>query len=271
MGAGVLLRLMNPAEPHAVSAPLRWATAVGIAAVMVVLAERLIPLRGLSREKWVWRYRRQRRLPALDPAILVQGAASAAVGAFLGAASGHSLVAVVGMSVAVAAARLGVGWARGWGSDLPRLLAAGRTRALVENLAGLQDTELVSDLLVMNWLRGSSRKRWGCGARGTSLTVLGLRRLWRRGYVLYFAAAVAAWQVTLAPAYGEWGRAATVLAWGIVCAAVYRATDFTRVARFSTARFSVARFPVAWGICAPAWAWGRPPMGRGPKARRRWR
>ncbi|MEK0373390.1 hypothetical protein WNN43_00005, partial [Corynebacterium mastitidis] len=91
LGAGALVQASLPADPHAVAAPVRWASAAALCAVLLVLAERLVPLRGLSRERWVWRYRRRRRLPGVDRAMLVQVALSAVAGAFLGAAAGHGL------------------------------------------------------------------------------------------------------------------------------------------------------------------------------------
>ncbi|WPF66568.1 MULTISPECIES: hypothetical protein [unclassified Corynebacterium] len=273
LGAGVMVRAMNPLEPYAVPASWRWAAAVSIGAVLVVLAERLTPLRGISRERWVWRYRLARRLPGIDRAVMVQGAASAVVGAFLGAVTGYSFLAVIGASAGFMVTRLVVGWARGRGSDLPGLLEAGRTRSLVENLAGLQDTELVSDLMVMNWLRGRSRagrekdrragaepvalgapRRRALGLLGV-LGILGARRLWRRGYVLSFAGVVVAWQVALAQAYGAWGRLITVVAWGIVCAAVYRATNFSRVTRALVTPWGYMLACVGLGIAVyAAWA-----------------
>ncbi|WP_018118426.1 hypothetical protein [Corynebacterium mastitidis] len=265
LGTGALVQASLPADPHAVAAPVRWASAAALCAVLLVLAERLVPLRGLSRGRWVWRYRRRRRLPGVDRAMLVQVALSAVAGAFLGAAAGHGLTPAAYAAAATAAARIAVGVACGRGREVPGLLAAGRTRALMEGIAGLQDTELVSDLLVMNWLRGSARRsgvaprRRGSvwAARGTGPWALGLRRLRRRGYLPWAAAAVLIWQLGLAPAYGGRGVLVTAVAWGFVCAAAYRAADFGRLGVASPAR---------WGYlvaCAVAGAVVLAAQGRG--------
>ncbi|KQB87473.1 hypothetical protein [Corynebacterium lowii] len=250
---GIFVRGVQPGDSgEIVAAPLRWAAVLAVAVLLLVLAERLVPLRGISQEKWVWHYRPRARLPRTDSVTAIHLGISAVVGAFLGAAAGHSLWAAGAMAVAAVVARGMVGYVRARGDDLPTLLRAGRTRKLMENLSGLQDTEVVADLLAIHWLRG--RSRWGSGAgsragwrrgaarggsRGGSATPLGLawRRLWRRSYLLLGALAVLIWHCALAPAYGAGGAFITVAAWGFLCAGVYRAADFRRMGVDSASRW----------------------------------
>lgn len=194
------------------------ATAALVALILAAwLLEKLMPLRALTEERWVYRERPRHRLRGFDQESLLQIGLFALIGAVLGLSVGWPLV---GLAVAIALRiRLGVRGSR----RLPALLKAGRTRLIGMSAWFVQDSEVVADSLAANW------ENWRGREPTDRLTVLFLRRVRRRSYLPTIAVTILTATIALAGSLDKFGIVAYLIAWAILGAALYRCAEFSRV------------------------------------------
>lgn len=222
--------------------------AVGSALMSLVLAaflmEKLLPLRALTEHQWAYKQRPRARLWVIDQDATIQVFLFGGTGAFLGQAIGFP---VLGMVLAVML-RVGIGLRVRL--TLPVLLRGGRTRIIGTAALYVQDSEQVADALSVNW--GGSLS----GAPTGNLTVLFLRRLQRRSYLLFMGLLVLTSTIALAGVLGWLGIVAFAVAWGVVGAGVYRCAEFSRLGVDSKLPIVVIILHAVVGAISAAVVWG---------------
>ena len=182
---------------------VRVLCAVAALVLLVVIAERMMPLRSVSRDRWEWDLRPAGRFPRIDRA----GWTQIAVFTVCGAGIGGVLRYLVGVR------RL---------RRLPVVLGSGTTRTMTAVSPTVFDSESAADIYAATWLKDapviSSR-------RGRQrLPALMVRRVMRSGYIPLLHLVVALLAVAVVPYGGVVGHALLVLAWSVLASAVWRAT-----------------------------------------------
>ena len=198
------------------------AAAVAALLLVVLIAERMLPLRAVERDVWEWRLRPTGRFPSLDEFSRWQVATFGVLGAVLGYGTvpSHAGIAVVFAALLAMGARLLVGVRR---VRLPEILDNGTTRVMFTMSSVVNDSELSADIYAAAWLR---KTKVSAGRiRGPVPLVLMWRRLRRRLYIplLFLVTALAA--VALGPEPGPWAQTGLIVAWGVLASAVWRATQ----------------------------------------------
>ena len=193
------------------------AAAVAALLLVVLIAERMLPLRAVERDVWEWRLRPTGRFPSLDEFSRWQVATFGVLGAVLGYGTvpSHAGIAVVFAALLAMGARLLVGVRR---VRLPEILDNGTTRVMFTMSSVVNDSELSADIYAAAWLR---KTKVSAGRiRGPVPLVLMWRRLRRRLYIplLFLVTALAA--VALGPEPGPWAQTGLVVAWGVLASAV---------------------------------------------------
>lgn len=177
--------------------------AVAALTLLVVIAERMMPLRSVSRDRWEWDLRPAGRFPGIDRA----GWAQVAVFTVCGAGIGGVLRYLLGARRP---------------RRLPVVLGSGTTRTMTAVSPTVFDSESAADIYAATWLKDApviSARR-----RRPSLPVLMVRRVLRRGYIPLFFLVVTLFAVAVVPYAGTVGRVLLVLAWSVLASAVWRAT-----------------------------------------------
>lgn len=182
---------------------VRVLCAVAALVLLVVIAERMMPLRSVSRDRWEWDLRPGGRFPRIDRAGWTQVAVFTVCGAGIGGV----------LRYLVGARRP---------RRLPVVLGGGTTRTMTAVSPTVFDSESAADLYAATWLKDAPVRS---GRRGTlTLPVLMLRRVLRRGYVPLLFVVVALAAVSVVPYTGIVGRVPVVVAWSVLASAVWRAT-----------------------------------------------
>jgi hypothetical protein len=177
----------------------------GLAAVviLVIVAERMFPLRSVGRDRWEWELRPAGRFPRIDRAGWAQVVAFTVLGAGVGGLL-----------------RLAVGLRRP--RRLSAVLANGTTRAMTTASHQLFDSESAANIYAATWLRDAPvRSR---PVRGPVLPALMLRRIIRRGHIPLLFVTVAFVAAAVGDAAGVVGRSLLVLVCAVLASAVWRAT-----------------------------------------------
>ena len=177
----------------------------GLAAVviLVIVAERMFPLRSVGRDRWEWELRPAGRFPRIDRAGWAQVVAFTVLGAGVGGLL-----------------RLAVGLRRP--RRLSAVLANGTTRAMTTASHQLFDSESAANIYAATWLRDAPvRSR---PVRGPVLPALMLRRIIRRGHIPLLFVTVALVAAAVGDAAGVVGRSLLVLVCAVLASAGWRAT-----------------------------------------------
>ncbi|WP_297005210.1 hypothetical protein [uncultured Corynebacterium sp.] len=171
--------------------------------LLVVIAERMMPLRSVSRDRWEWDLRPGGRFPAVDRA----GWTQIAVFTVFGAGIGGLLRYIVGVRKP---------------RRLPVVLAGGTTRTMTAVSPTVFDSESAADIYAATWLKDAPVRSVRRAA--PVLPMLMLRRVLRRGYVPLLFLVVALLAAAVVPYTGIVGRVLLALAWSVLASAVWRAT-----------------------------------------------
>ena len=147
------------------------AAAVAALLPVVLIAERMLPLRAVERDVWEWRLRPTGRFPSLDEFYRWQVATFGVLGAVLGYGTvpSHAGIAVVVAALLDMGARLLVGVRR---VRLPEILDNGTTRVMFTMSSVVNDSELSANTYAAAWLRNS---RVSAGRTGRRLACPGVR------------------------------------------------------------------------------------------------
>ncbi|GEM_PF-3960293 len=128
------------------------AAAVAALLLVVLIAERMLPLWAVERDVWEWRLCPTGRFPSLDEFSRWQVATFGVLGAVLGYGTvpSHAGIAVVVAALLVMGARLLVGVRR---VRLPEILDNGTTRVMFTMSSVVNDSELSANIYAAAWLR----------------------------------------------------------------------------------------------------------------------
>lgn len=171
--------------------------------LLVIIAERMMPLRSVSRDRWEWDLRPAGRFPRIDRA----GWTQVAVFTVCGAGIGGVLRYLVGARKP---------------RRLPVVLGSGTTRTITAVSPTVFDSESAADIYAATWLKDAPVIS---ARRGRpSLPVLMVRRVLRRGYIPMLFLVVTLLAVAVVPYAGTVGRVLLVLSWAVLTSAVWRAT-----------------------------------------------
>lgn len=198
---------------------VRGVCAVLAVVVLIAVAERLIPLRAVERDRWEWHYRPRGQFPGIDSFSRRQVALFGGVGLLLGYAVADISGALVA-GVVVAAARWIVGTTGPW--RLPRTLDNGTTRAMLAASSGLFDSESAANIYAAGWLRKARVRGRGVGA--PRLLNLMLVRVRRRTYIPLLFLVTALLGVATVPVFGPYAAFSVLVGWTVLASAVWRAT-----------------------------------------------
>lgn len=176
---------------------------VGIVLLLAILAERMAPLRSVDRDRWEWEYRPARRFPGIDRDGWLQVLVFTVFGFGIGGVFRYAL---------------GVARPR----RLATVLSNGVTQSMTRVTLMFFNTELASNIYAASWLRNAKVKERPFAQ--TSLPVLMLRRLVRRGYIPLLFVAIALAEFSVVPLIGNGGRTLVLLCWAVLASAVWRAT-----------------------------------------------
>lgn len=219
--------------------------------ILVGVAERIMPLRAVERDRWEWNFRPQRRFPDTDKVSIRQAGLFGALGLLAGYAVAGFVGAVTGGAVALAV-RWFVG-VRG-PARLPRTLDNGTTRAMFSASSMLFDSELAANIYAAGWLRNTAvRAR---PVRGPTLPALMVRRVLRRGYIPALFLVTALLGVVAVPGYDDVARIILLVTWGVLASAVWRATRLGVVGELRW-RWAILAVVTVTGI-GVQWLWGVP-------------
>ncbi|MDK8818805.1 MULTISPECIES: hypothetical protein [unclassified Corynebacterium] len=176
---------------------------VGIIFLLVIIAERMAPLRSVDRDRWEWEYRPARRFPGIDRDGWLQVLVFTVFGFGIGGVFRYVL---------------GVARPR----RLATVLSNGVTQSMTRVTLMFFNAELASNIYAASWLRNATIKERPFVR--TSLPALMLRRLVRRGYIPLLFVAVALAEFSVVPLIGNGGRTLVLLCWAVLASAVWRAT-----------------------------------------------
>ncbi|WP_070833562.1 hypothetical protein [Corynebacterium sp. HMSC073H12] len=176
---------------------------VGIVLLLAILAERMAPLRSVDRDRWEWEYRPARRFPGIDRDGWLQVLVFTVFGFGIGGVFRYVL---------------GVARPR----RLATVLSNGVTQSMTRVTLMFFNAELASNIHAASWLRNAKVKERPFAQ--TSLPVLMLRRLVRRGYIPLLFVAIALAEFSVVPLIGNGGRTLVLLCWAVLASAVWRAT-----------------------------------------------
>lgn len=176
---------------------------VGIVLLLAILAERMAPLRSVDRDRWEWEYRPARRFPGIDRDGWLQVLVFTVFGFGIGGVFRYVL---------------GVARPR----RLATVLSNGVTQSMTRVTLMFFNAELASNIYAASWLRNAKVKERPFAQ--TSLPVLMLRRLVRRGYIPLLFVAIALAEFSVVPLIGNGGRTLVLLCWAVLASAVWRAT-----------------------------------------------
>lgn len=176
---------------------------VGIVLLLAILAERMAPLRSVDRDRWEWEYRPARRFPGIDRDGWLQVLVFTVFGFGIGGVFRYVLGVVRPRRLAT-------------------VLSNGVTQSMTRVTLMFFNAELASNIYAASWLRNAKVKERPFAQ--TSLPVLMLRRLVRRGYIPLLFVAVALAEFSVAPLIGKGGRTLVLLCWAVLASAVWRAT-----------------------------------------------
>jgi hypothetical protein len=198
---------------------VRVVCAVVALVLLTAVAERMLPLRAVERDRWEWGHRPRGTFPGIDTVGVRQ------VGAFgaTGVLTGYLLAGIPGAVVTgplVAALRwvAGVRHAR----RLPRMLDDGITRAMFSASPMLFDSESAANIYAAGWLRNATvRAR---PVRGPVLPTVMVRRICRRSYIPALLAVVTLLGIVAAPGSAPVTRTVVLVLWAVLASAAWRAT-----------------------------------------------
>lgn len=176
---------------------------VGIIFLLVIIAERMAPLRSVDRDRWEWEYRPARRFPGIDRDGWLQVLVFTVFGFGIGGVFRYVL---------------GVARPR----RLATVLSNGVTQSMTRVTLMFFNAELASNIYAASWLRNATIKERPFVR--TSLPALMLRRLVRRGYIPLLFVAVALAEFSVVPLIGNGGRTLVLLCWAVLASAIWRAT-----------------------------------------------
>ncbi|MFW9252880.1 hypothetical protein ACOI9A_02590 [Corynebacterium amycolatum] len=176
---------------------------VGIIFLLVIVAERMAPLRSVDRDRWEWEYRPARRFPGINRDGWLQVLFFTIFGFGIGGVFRYVL---------------GVARPR----RLATVLSNGVTQSMTRVTLMFFNAELASNIYAASWLRNAKVKERPFAQ--TSLPVLMLRRLVRRGYIPLLFVAIALAEFSVVPLIGNGGRTLVLLCWAVLASAVWRAT-----------------------------------------------
>lgn len=176
---------------------------VGIVLLLAIRAERMAPLRSVDRDRWEWEYRPARRFPGIDRDGWLQVLVFTVFGFGIGGVFRYVL---------------GVARPR----RLATVLSNGVTQSMTRVTLMFFNAELASNIYAASWLRNAKVKERPFAQ--TSLPVLMLRRLVRRGYIPLLFVAIALAEFSVVPLIGNGGRTLVLLCWAVLASAVWRAT-----------------------------------------------
>lgn len=163
----------------------------------------MAPLRSVDRDRWEWEYRPARRFPGIDRDGWLQVLVCTVFGFGIGGVFRYVL---------------GVARPR----RLATVLSNGVTQSMTRVTFMFFNAELASNIYAASWLRNAKIKERPFVR--TSLPVLMLRRLVRRGYIPLLFVAVALAEFSVVPLIGNGGRTLVLLCWAVLASAVWRAT-----------------------------------------------
>ena len=176
---------------------------VGIIFLLVIVAERMVPLRSVDRDRWEWEYRPARQFPGINRDGWLQVLFFTILGFGIGGVFRYVL---------------GVARPR----RLATVLSNGVTQSMTRVTLMFFNAELASNIYAASWLRNATIKDRPFVR--TSLPALMLRRLVRRGYIPLLFVAVALAEFSVVPLIGNGGRTLVLLCWAVLASAVWRAT-----------------------------------------------
>jgi hypothetical protein len=187
--------------------------------ILVAVAERMLPLRAVERDRWEWGYRPRGMFPGVDTVGVRQ------VGFFgvTGLVTGYLLAGIPGALVTgalVTASRWAAGVRRH--HRLPGMLESGVTRAMFSASPMLFDSESAANIYAAGWLRNATiRAR---PVRGPVLPTLMVRRICRRSYIPALLVVVTLLGIVAVPVSEPFARVVVLLLWAVLASAAWRAT-----------------------------------------------
>lgn len=171
--------------------------------LLVIIAERMMPLRSIGRDRWEWDLRPAGRFPGIDRAGWIQVVVFTVAGAGVGG--------VLRYLAGVRKPR-----------RLSTVLGGGVTRSMTAASSTVFDSESAADIYAATWLRDAPvRAR---ALRGPTAPALMVRRVLRRGYIPALFLVTVLLTVAVVPYTGVAGRTVAVLVWAVLASAVWRAT-----------------------------------------------
>lgn len=176
----------HSAPPTAVT-PSHIAAGVFTIVASSFLIERLIPLRALSKENWIYKSRPQHRLPRYDFHSLIQLVLAGLMGLLFGIVLNYPLLFSLGT---VFVRSLPLIFVR---NRIPVLLKAGQTRLVGTAAWSVLDSEIISSSLALNWLPTITQPK----DLQSNVIVVFFRRLRRRSYLLFTAVILISSAITL--------------------------------------------------------------------------
>lgn len=189
-------------------------------AILIGVAERILPLRAVERDRWEWHYRPQRMFPGIDSFSVRHVALFGGLGLLTGYVLAEVIGAVIG-GILVAATRWIVGVIPR--QRLPRTLDNGTTRAMFSASSMLFDSESAANIYAAGWLRNATIHPRP--VRGPILPALMIRRVCRRSYIPALFLVTVLLGYAAVPAFDNGARIAVLLAWAVLSSAVWRATS----------------------------------------------
>lgn len=179
--------------------------AASMAAIILLssVAERMFPLRSVSRDRWEWDLRPSKMFPGIHSSGWLQIAVFSVVGLGIGG--------IIRFVMGIVPPR-----------RLPEVLGNGVTRTMTLTSPILFDSERSSEIYSASWLRSSSivTRRL---LRPKVLSLM-LRRIRRRGYLPILMVVVSLLWFSVGPVCGLFGRVVFLIGWGVISSAVWRAT-----------------------------------------------
>lgn len=200
-----------------------------VALCLLVVSERMLPLRSMDEADWVYKYRVLGRLPAAGEVALLQCAVFFILGLLLGVAAHASLPWGLACAVALAGLRWLCGFRR---VRAPHdLLQSGVSITSFKVSSFALDSELASDLATLAWMRG--RKQQAFSRWGAFELYLMLSRIRRRSFSLWLLAAVLAAGLLFLPYFGKWAFVVAAVGVMLTVASVIASCSFHKAPEYN--------------------------------------
>lgn len=171
--------------------------------LLAVVAERLMPLRSVYRDRWEWELRPAQRFPRIDRDGWLQ--------VLIFAICGFGIGGLFRLLVGIIRPR-----------RLPAVLGCGITQSMTRVTSVIFDSEINSHMYAAAWLRNTRRKAYP--QVHSSVPLVMVTRIFRRGYIPILFVVVALIAFAVVPFMGSGGRTLITLSWSILASAVWRTT-----------------------------------------------